>query len=168
VVGKSILISGAQLPEEQMKRLLVISALLAMAACAQQPPPPPVAANPPPPPAPPPPPPAPTTFTVFFDYNSARIGPAGREIIQLAANGYKAGAPAGVQVTGFTDSSGGARYNQRLSLQRANAVATALERDGVPKSSIAVSGQGETTAGANPGQDRRVEISLGGPSGPSS
>jgi OmpA-OmpF porin, OOP family len=167
VFGKFVLILGAQLLEEQMKRLLVICALLAMAACAQQPPPPPVASNPPPPPAPPPPPP-PTTFTVFFDYNSARIGPAGREIIQLAANGYKSGAPAGVQVTGFTDSSGGARYNQRLSLQRANAVAAALERDGVPKSSIAVSGQGETTAGANPGQDRRVEISLGGPSAPSS
>jgi outer membrane protein OmpA-like peptidoglycan-associated protein len=150
-----------------MKRLLVICALLAMAACAQQPPPPPVASNPPPPPAPPPPPP-PTTFTVFFDYNSARIGPAGREIIQLAANGYKSGAPSGVQVTGFTDPSGGARYNQRLSLQRANAVAAALERDGVPKSAIATSGQGETTAGPNPGQDRRVEISLGGPSAPSS
>jgi len=147
-----------------MKRLWVISALLAITACAQQPPPPPVASNPPPPPPPPP----PTTFTVYFDYNSARIGPAGREIVQLAANGYKAGAPSGVQVVGFTDPSGGARYNQRLSLQRANAVAAALVQDGVSQSSIAVSGDGETTTGSGPGQDRRVDITLGGSAPPSS
>jgi OmpA-OmpF porin, OOP family len=149
-----------------MKRLLVICALLAMAACAQHPPPPPVASNPPPPPPAPPPP--PTTYTVYFDYNSARIGPAGREIVQLAANGYKGGAPSGVQVAGFTDPSGGARYNQRLSLQRANAVAAVLVQDGVPQSAISVSGDGETTTGAGPGQDRRVDITLGGPAPPSS
>jgi OmpA-OmpF porin, OOP family len=146
-----------------MRRLLVICALLAMAACAQQSPPP-VATNPPPPPPAPPPPPPPTTYTVYFDYNSARIGPEGREIVRLAASGYKAGTPPSVQVTGFTDASGGARYNQRLSTQRANAVAAILEQDGVPRTSIAVSGQGETSAGANPGQDRRVEITFGGPS----
>jgi OmpA-OmpF porin, OOP family len=147
-----------------MKRLLVICALLAMAACAQQPPPPPVASNPPPPPPPPP----PTTYTVYFDYNSARIGPAGREIVQLAANGYKAGAPPGVQVAGFTDPSGGARYNQRLSLERANAVAAVLVQGGVPQSAITVRGDGETTSGSGPGQDRRVDITLGAPAPPSS
>jgi OmpA-OmpF porin, OOP family len=147
-----------------MKRLLVTCAFLAMAACAQQPPPPPVASNPPPPPPPPP----PTTYTVYFDYNSARIGPAGREIVRFAANAYKAGTPSGVQVAGFTDPSGGAPYNQRLSLQRANAVAAALVQDGVPQSSISVSGDGETTTGGSPGQDRRVDITLGGPAPPSS
>ena len=148
-----------------MRRLLVACALLAMAACAQQPPPPPVATNPPP--APPPPPP-PTTYTVYFDYNSAQIGPAGREIVSLAANAFKAGAPSGVQVTGFADPSGSAGYNQRLSLRRANAVAAVLEQDGVPQSAITVRGDGETTTGGSPGQDRRVDITLGGPPGPSS
>jgi OmpA-OmpF porin, OOP family len=148
-----------------MKRLLVACALLAMVACAQNPPPP-AASNAPPPPPPPPP---PTTFTVYFDYNSAQIGPEGREIVQLAANAYKAGTPSGVQVTGFTDPSGSAGYNQRLSLRRANAVAAVLAQDGVPQSAITVSGQGETSAGPNPGQDRRVEITRGGPpSAPSS
>jgi OmpA-OmpF porin, OOP family len=148
-----------------MKRLLVICALLAMAACAQKPPPPPVASNPPPPPPAPPP---PTTYTVYFDYNSTQIGPAGREIIQLAANGYKSGAPAGVQVTGFTDPSGSAGYNHRLSQRRADAVAAALEQDGVPQSAVAARGDGETSSGAGPGQDRRVDITLGGPAPPSS
>ena len=147
-----------------MKRLWVMCVLFVIAACAQQPPPPPVASAPPPPPPTPP----PTTFTVYFDYNSARIGPAGREIVQLAASGYKAGAPSGVQVAGFTDPSGGARYNQRLSLQRANAVAAALVQGGVPQGSITVSGDGETTTGSGPGQDRRVDITLGGSAPPSS
>lgn len=151
-----------------MKRFLVICALLATAACAQQAPPP-VAANPPAPPPAPTPPSPPTTYTVYFDYNSARIGPEGREIVRLAANGYKAGTPSSVQVTGFTDPSGGARYNQRLSMQRANAVAAILAQDGVPQSALAVRGDGETTTGAGPGQDRRVDITLGGaPSAPSS
>jgi outer membrane protein OmpA-like peptidoglycan-associated protein len=145
--------------EEKMKGLLLCCSLLAIAACAQQPSPP-VTANPPPPaPAPPP----PTTYTVYFDYNSSRLGPDANEILRFAANAYRAEAPATVQVTGYTDASGSARYNQRLSLRRANAVAAVLEHDGVPRAALVVSGRGETTAGANPGQDRRVEVVVGGP-----
>jgi OOP family OmpA-OmpF porin len=143
-----------------MRRFLLASLLLAVAACAQQPPPPPVAAAPPPPPPPPPP---PTTYTVYFDYNSSLLGPAGREIVRLAADSYKAGTPSNVQVTGFTDSSGSAGYNKRLSLKRASIVASTLVEDGVPRSSLAVSGDGETSSGENPGQDRRVDVILRGP-----
>jgi len=143
-----------------MKRLLMSGALLAIAACAQQPPPPPVAANPPPPPPPPPP---PTTYTVYFDYNSAGLGPAAHEVVKFAADTYKAGAPATVQVTGYADPAGSAGYNQRLSLRRANAVAAELQSDGVPQSALVVNGQGETSNGPTPGQDRRVDVILGGP-----
>ncbi len=143
-----------------MRRFLLASLLLAVAACAQQPSPPPVAAAPPPPPPPPPP---PTTYTVYFDYNSSLLGPAGREIVRLAADSYKAGTPSNVQVTGFTNSSGSAGYNKRLSLKRASIVASTLVEDGVPRSSLAVSGDGETSSGENPGQDRRVDVILGGP-----
>jgi OOP family OmpA-OmpF porin len=143
-----------------MKRLFVACVLLAVAACAQQPSPPPVAANPPPPPPPPPP---PTMYTVYFDYNSSLLGPEGREVVRFAADQYKAGNPATVQVTGYTDPSGSAGYNQRLSLRRANAVRAELQRDGVPQSALMVSGSGETSGGPTPGQDRRVDITLGGP-----
>ena len=143
-----------------MKRLFVLGAALAIAACAQQRPPPPVAANPPP--APPPPPP-PTTYTVYFDYNSARLGPSATEILKLAADGYRSTGGPTVQVTGYTDPSGSAGYNQRLSLRRANAVAAALAQDGVPQSAIAVSGRGETSNTPNPGEDRRVDVVVGGP-----
>jgi OmpA-OmpF porin, OOP family len=126
-----------------MRRLLVIGALLALAACAQQPPPPPPVAASPPPPAPPPPPPV---YTVYFDYNSSLLTPSGREIIRLAADSYKSGNPASVQVTGYASPPGTARYNQRLSLKRASVVAGTLVEDGVPRSSLTVSGTGKPAA----------------------
>jgi OOP family OmpA-OmpF porin len=142
-----------------MKRFFLVCSLVAIAACAQQPPPPPVAANPPPPPSPPP----PITYTVYFDYNSSQLSPAGREVVRFAADNYKARPPSSVQVTGYTDPSGSAGYNQRLSLRRANAVAAELQSDGVPQSALVVSGQGESSNEPTPGQDRRVEVTVGAP-----
>jgi OOP family OmpA-OmpF porin len=141
-----------------MRRFLLVCSLLAVAACAQQPPPPPVAANPPPPPPPPP----PVTYTVYFDYNSSELGPAAREVVRFASDAYKARPPSTVQVAGNTDPSGSAGYNQRLSLRRANAVAAELQSDGVPPSAIAVSGNGESSNEPTPGQDRRVDVTVGG------
>jgi OOP family OmpA-OmpF porin len=137
-----------------MRRFFLVCLLLAVAACAQQAPPP-VAANPPPPPPPPP----PTTLTVYFDYNSSQLGPAGREVVRFAAD---ARPPSTVQVTGYTDPSGSAGYNQRLSLRRANAVAAELQSDGVPQSALMVSGNGESSNEPTPGQDRRVDVTVGG------
>jgi outer membrane protein OmpA-like peptidoglycan-associated protein len=99
---------------------------------------------------------------VYFDYNSSQLGPAGREVVRFAADAYKARPPSTVQVAGYTDPSGSAGYNQRLSLRRANAVAAELQSDGVPPSAIAVSGNGESSNEPTPGQDRRVEITVGG------
>jgi outer membrane protein OmpA-like peptidoglycan-associated protein len=144
-----------------MKRLFVFPLLLLIAACAT-PPPPPVAATPPPPPPPP-------VYLVFFDWNSAVVSPSGREVIGLAANAYRTGSPVTLQVTGFTDTSGSADYNQQLSVRRANAVATVLGQDGVPPGSMVVTGRGEndlrvpTPDGVREPQNRRVEIVAGGP-----
>jgi OmpA-OmpF porin, OOP family len=142
-----------------MKRLFLFCSLLAIAACAQQPPPPPVAVAPQPPPPPPP----PTSFTVYFDDNSSRLDPGAREIVRFAAEAYRAGSPATVQVTGYADPAGTTRYNQRLSLRRANVVAAGLAQNGVPRNALAVSGNGETSDAPTPGQDRRVGIVIGGP-----
>src|SRR3984893_8463682 len=70
----------------------------------------------PPPPAPPAPPPPPThqVYLVFFDWDKYNITPEGAQIIQLAANQYKSGGRVTIQVTGYTDTSGSASYNQRL------------------------------------------------------
>jgi outer membrane protein OmpA-like peptidoglycan-associated protein len=120
----------------------------------------------PPPPAPPAPPPPPThqVYLVFFDWDKYNITPEGQQIIQLAANQYRSGGRVTIQVTGYTDTSGSAGYNQRLSERRANAVATALERLGVPRSDMVVAGRGmndlrvPTPPGVREPQNRRVEI----------
>ena len=146
-----------------MKRLLLLCLMQMVAACATPPPPPPPA-----PPAPTPPP----VFLVFFDWGSAVVGPSGREVIGLAAQTYKAGSPVSVQVTGFTDTSGSADYNQRLSVRRANAAAAVLVQDGVPQNALVVTGRGQndlrvpTPDGVREPQNRRVEIVEGGPPGP--
>ncbi len=152
-----------------MKRFFLLCSLLAIAACA--PPPPPVATAPPPPPPPPAPPPA-NNFIVFFPWNSASVTPDGKEILKVAADDFGKGAPATVQVTGYTDTSGSPGYNQRLSERRAQNVAAVLTQLGVPQTALAVSGHGEndlrvpTPPGVREPQNRRVEILEGGASPP--
>ncbi len=125
-------------------------------------------APPPPPPAPmampAPPPAAPVVFIVFFDWDKDSITPEGMQIVQQAASAYKSGAPVQIQVTGYTDRSGSAGYNQRLSERRANNVAKAMAALGVPREQMMVSGHGEndnrvpTADGVREPQNRRVEI----------
>jgi OmpA-OmpF porin, OOP family len=92
------------------------------------------------------------------------VTPAGMEVVRLAANAYKAGGSVRLQVTGYTDLSGSAGYNQRLSERRANNVANALANLGVARSDMAVAGRGEndprvpTPQGVREPQNRRVEI----------
>lgn len=123
--------------------------------------PPPVAA-PPMPPAPPMV--ARKVFLVFFDWDRDTITPEGMAIIQQAAAAFRAGGPITIQVTGYADRSGSPGYNQRLSERRANNVANAMVRLGVPRSQMAVSGRGEndnrvpTADGVREPQNRRVEI----------
>jgi outer membrane protein OmpA-like peptidoglycan-associated protein len=119
----------------------------------------------PPPPLPPaPPPPQQKVYLVFFDWDKYNITPEGQQILQLAAQQYKAGGSVRLQVTGYTDTSGSAGYNQRLSERRANAVANALATLGVARSDMAVSGRGyndlrvPTPLGVREPQNRRVEI----------
>src|SRR6266404_5336496 len=134
-----------------------IVASVTMKFGAPPPPPPPL------PPAPPPPPP-PKVYLVFFDWDKYNITPEGQQIIQLAAQQYRAGGSVRLQVTGYTDLSGSAGYNQRLSERRANAVANALAALGVARTDMVVTGRGmndprvPTAPGVREPQNRRVEI----------
>ena len=103
-------------------------------------------------------------FLVFFDWDRDTITPDGMRIVQQAADAWRAGGNVQIQVTGYTDASGSAGYNQRLSERRANTVANALVRFGVPRQAMAVSGRGKndqrvpTADGVREPQNRRVEI----------
>ena len=122
----------------------------------------------PPPPAPvavaPVPSPISRSYLVFFDWDKYNLTERGRQIVaEAAANSTKVQYTK-IEVNGYTDTSGSAKYNMGLSLRRANTVATELVKDGVPKAAIAIQGFGQThllvpTAdGVREPQNRRVEI----------
>ncbi len=127
-------------------------------------------AAPPPPPAPAPvatPPVAPArTYLVFFDWDRADLTTRARQIISEAAQASTRVQTTRIEVNGYTDLSGTAAYNQRLSIRRAQSVEAELVRDGVPRGEIGIHGYGEsnplvpTAQGVREPQNRRVEIIL--------
>ena len=126
-------------------------------------------APPPPPPVQPAPAPVaqPTrTYLVFFDWDKSDLTERARQIIAEAAQASQRVQVTRIEVNGYTDLSGTARYNQGLSVRRANAVAAELVRDGVPQNEIVARGFGEsnplvpTAQGVREPQNRRVEIIL--------
>lgn len=144
-----------------MKRAIVLfCSVLALAACV------PVVAPPPPPPPGPMAgiPPGARVFTVYFGWNRSWVGPQGVAILHQAAAVYGAGGVVTVQVTGYTDTSGSAAYNQRLSLRRAKHVAHVLAHMGVPWNAMTIAGHGETDLalptpdGVREPRNRRVTV----------
>ncbi len=125
--------------------------------------------------APPPPPEVPVappvrqearTYLLFFDWDRADLTDRARQIIAEAAQATTRVQVTRIEVSGYTDSSGTARYNQGLSVRRAQNVASELVRLGVPRQAITVQGFGETrplvqtAKGVREPQNRRVEIVL--------
>jgi outer membrane protein OmpA-like peptidoglycan-associated protein len=111
--------------------------------------------------------PAPTrTYLVFFDWSRAELTDRARGVIsEAAANAPRVGTTR-IEVSGHTDTSGPASYNQGLSMRRAEAVAAELERRGIPRSQMVLQAFGQTrllvpTAdNVREPQNRRVEIVL--------
>jgi OOP family OmpA-OmpF porin len=106
------------------------------------------------------------TYLVFFDWDRADLTSRARQIISEAAQASTRVQTTRIEVNGYTDLSGTAAYNQRLSTRRAESVEAELIHDGVAKSEIAIHGYGEasplvpTAQGVREPQNRRVEIIL--------
>ena len=130
---------------------------------------------PPPPPTPPvaaapvasaPAPEAARTYLVFFDWDRADLSARARQIVAEAASASTHVQTTRIEVNGYTDLSGTAAYNQKLSVRRAKSVEAELVRDGVADNEIAIHGYGEsnplvpTAKGVREPQNRRVEIVL--------
>jgi outer membrane protein OmpA-like peptidoglycan-associated protein len=104
------------------------------------------------------------SYLVFFDWDKANLTDRARSIIKEAADGSTKVQYTRIDVNGYTDTSGTPKYNQGLSVRRAQAVAGELVRDGVPRNAITVQGFGDTHllvptgAGVREPQNRRVEI----------
>nr|WP_237668103.1 OmpA family protein [Vibrio sp. V43_P6S15P86] len=98
----------------------------------------------------------------LFDFDSSKIKQP--DSFSPFAEQLKAYPDGTIRVVGYTDASGPERYNQRLSEQRAQAVANYLEQQGVASERMTVIGLGEsnpmasneTTEGR--ALNRRVEV----------
>lgn len=116
--------------------------------------------------APPPPPPATQTFVVYFDLGRATLSPQGRQVADGAVAAFKQSNAAHIEIAGFTDTAGSARYNEALSRRRAETVRDYLVAHGVPLSEMTVAWHGEadlrvaTPNGTPEAQNRRVEINI--------
>jgi OmpA-OmpF porin, OOP family len=121
-----------------------------------------------PPPAAAPPPPM-REFTAYFDFNSTKLKPEARSVVQQAAAAAKQTQVSHITVTGHTDTVGSAEFNQALSERRADVVRKELIADGISPDEITAKGVGKTelavpTAdGVREPRNRRAVISEGGP-----
>ncbi len=105
----------------------------------------------------------------LFDVNSDVIKDAGKaELRALADHINKLADVQSVDIVGYTDSSGSADYNQKLSLRRATAVKNFLMDNGVSPRVMTTLGLGEdkpVASNATPegrAKNRRVEITIRG------
>jgi len=104
------------------------------------------------------------SYMVFFDFDKATLTAEAERIIASAAQDFKSGKYVRLVITGHTDTMGKPKYNQKLSVRRANAVKEAFVKLGVPPVEIAAAGVGEnglmvpTSDQVREAQNRRAEI----------
>lgn len=102
--------------------------------------------------------------TISFATNGNEIETASLKWIDEAARVYKKNPDVKIDVRGYTDSVGTKKANLRLSKVRAQKVAQALQRRGVPKDHISAVGYGAAKPVASNNtpegrqRNRRVEI----------
>lgn len=123
-------------------------------------------------PPPPPPPPAPPTKKkivlrgVNFDFDKSDIRADARPILDEAISTLKEYKDITLSVEGYTDGIGSDAYNQKLSVRRAQSVATYLEKGGIAASRMTVKGFGKTHPVATNdtaegrAENRRVELKI--------
>lgn len=108
--------------------------------------------------------PASRMYLIFFDFDRADLTPRARDIVAEAVRNSARIQHTRIEVSGHADRSGDTAYNQRLSQQRAEAVAVEMGRWGVPRSIMDIHAYGDTRpliptdAGVREPQNRRVEI----------
>lgn len=111
-------------------------------------------------------------YLVTFGLDQTTLTDADRRMVSRAVDDYRTGQTGPITVTGYTDTSGPAPYNLQLSQQRAEIVADALVREGVPATEIIAQGRGEenllvpTGDGVREARNRRVEIDVPQPPPP--
>lgn len=105
-----------------------------------------------------------SSYTVLFDHDKSSIRAGENETLDRAMREIGKYNPAQVTVTGYTDSSGKADYNQTLSRKREQAVSKALMARGIKNQTLEREARGEyeqavdTKDGIRNQENRRVVI----------
>lgn len=103
---------------------------------------------------------------ILFDFNKATLRPEARRNLAVMAETFKKYADTDLLITGHTDNIGSDEVNNRLSRQRAEAVADYLVSLGVDRKRLMTRGLGKTEPIADNStpqgrqQNRRVEIAI--------
>ena len=106
----------------------------------------------------------PVSAEIYFEPDSAELGPEARGLIAATAQGAAGCVVSGVDVLGLADATGAADANLALSQARAAAVAQALAQAGLPEAAFVTHAAGQLNAVTPDGVDRpmrrRVDIRL--------
>lgn len=101
---------------------------------------------------------------ILFAVNSTHITPSLRSDLAVLAQNLINYPNSTIQIIGHTDNTGSAEYNQSLSTERALAVSSVLQQNGVPQFRIQAMGRGESQPIASNltpegrAQNRRVDV----------
>jgi outer membrane protein OmpA-like peptidoglycan-associated protein len=112
-----------------------------------------------------------TLSDVLFGFERSDLNKDGQRTIAELATWLKEHPDRTVEITGYTDSRGSAKYNEDLSTRRAESVRQALVANGIEDSRVSARGMGaanpiasnNTHAGRQ--QNRRVEVVISGAPG---
>lgn len=105
----------------------------------------------------------PSSYTVFFAFNSAILTAEAESVIDEAALAAASQGAASIGVVGYADGVGSSGQNETMSRWRAQAVADELVFRGIPATALQVEwlGSADTVASRDPDQsERRVEIDI--------
>jgi outer membrane protein OmpA-like peptidoglycan-associated protein len=109
---------------------------------------------------------APSVYTLYFINDSEQLTPDSKPAFEKVFTDVQQRKAPEIVVTGHTDTMGDPTYNDRLSLERAQAVSKLFVARGFPAPSISVAGRGqrelrvETPLNTSEALNRRVEITV--------
>lgn len=97
---------------------------------------------------------------VYFELDSDALPADALAVLAAVADAARSNPAAAVLISGFHDATGNPEHNADLAKRRAQAVKHALEANGVPPERLQLDKPQQTTGGADPKEDRRVELRL--------
>jgi OOP family OmpA-OmpF porin len=106
------------------------------------------------------------SYTLYFAFDGDRLNAKARQVIGEIGAAYRLARPREVAMAGYADRAGSDAYNDGLSLNRVNAVATALAKTGIPESAMHRTAWGEqhpavpTPDGVPEARNRRVVVTF--------